>query len=360
MVYDHRTIRTFTIGLPVYQEQDASDFIKDIDFILRYIQKQPATLLEVILTKNIMLRGPRLSQYLNYDFSSRYPLAYSYLHKFLNLFEAVLLPTIKIVLPKTFKTSRSHMEIKHTVTELHRSNKILKRQQVDVEYQEVLDLIRLLGHHVRYYYDYENKMFYLYLADDNIDPKEIKSDKICYITTIPIKEQEVWLPKNKPQRLVNIVNTVISLNKVLVNHYPVQVAHMLLCPDSVSKQSYYKKIVDLIVQIGITEYLGDIKSYLSSAIKELIGELKLTYKECSNILNKSYDITTEDLIDTYKFLYKHRDKNYDLYVEFVNVVMDKIMNYEVTVKYSNRKVIVRVFDKTKSVLITSVELEVEE
>ena len=360
MVYDHRTIRTFTIGLPVYQEQDALDFIKDIEFILRYIQKQPAALLEVILTKNIMLRGPRLSQYLNYDFSSRYPLAYSYLHKFLNLFEAVLLPTIKIVLPKTFKTSKSHLDIKNTVTELHRSNKILKRQRVDVEYQEVLDLIRLLGHHVKYYYDYENKMFYLYLADDNIDPKEIKSDKICYITTIPIKEQEVWLPKNKPQRLVNIVNTIISLNKVLVNHYPVQVAHMLLCPDSVSKQSYYKKIVDLIVQIGITEYLGDIKSYLPSVIKELIGELKLTYKECSNILNKSYDITTEDLIDTYKFLYKHRDKNYDLYVEFVNVVMDKIMNYKVTTKYSNRKVIVRVFDKTKSVLINSIELEVEE
>ena len=360
MVYDHRTIRTFTIGIPVYQEQDALDFIKDIEFILRYIQKQPATLLEVILTKNIMLRGPRLSQYLNYDFSSRYPLAYSYLHKFLNLFEAVLLPTIKIVLPKTFKTSKSHLDIKNTITELHRSNRILKRQRVDVEYQEVLDLIRLLGHYVRYYYDYETKMFYLYLADDNIDPKEIKSDKICYITTIPIKEQEVWLPKNKPQRLVNIVNTIISLNKVLVNHYPVQVAHMLLCPDSVSKQSYYKKIVDLIVQIGITEYLGDIKSYLPSTIKDLIGELKLTYKECSNILNKSYDITTEDLIDTYKFLYKHRDKNYDLYVEFVNVVMDKIMNYKVTTKYSNRKVIVRVFDKTKSVLINSIELEVEE
>lgn len=360
MVYDHRTIRTFTIGIPIYQEQDVLDFIKDIEFILRYIQKQPVTLLEVLLTKNIMLRGPRLSQYLNYDFSSRYPLAYSYLHKFLNLFEAVLLPTIKIVLPKTLKTSKSHLDIKNTVTELHRSNRILKRQRVDVEYQEVLDLIRLLGHHVRYYYDYENKMFYLYLADDNIDPKEIKSDKICYITTIPIKEYEVWLPKNKPQRLVNIVNTIISLNKVLVNHYPVQVAHMLLCPDSVSKQSYYKKIVDTIVQIGITEYLGDIKSYLSSAIKDLIGELKLTYKDCSNILNKSYNITTEDLIDTYKFLYKHRDKNYDLYVEYVNVVMDKIMNYEVTTKYSNRKVIVRVFDKTKSVLITSIELEVEE
>ena len=360
MVYDHRTIRTFTIGLPIYQEQEALDFIKDIDFILRYTQEHPATLLEVILTRNIMLRGPRLTQYLNYDFSTGYQLGYYYVHKFLDLFEAVLIPTIKIVLPKTFKTSRSNMEIKHTVTELHRSNRILKHHRVDVEYQEVLDIIRLLGHHVRYYYDYENKMFYLYLADDNIDPKEIKSDKICYITTIPIKEQEVWLPKNKPQRLVNIVNTVISLNRVLINHYPVQVAHMLLCPDSVSKQSYYKKIVDRIIRLGITEYLGDIKSYLPSAIKDLIGELKLTYKNCSNILNKSYDITTEDLIDTYKFLYKHRDKNYDLYVEFVNVVMDKIMNYEVTTKYSNRKVIVRVFDKTKSVLITSIELEVEE
>jgi hypothetical protein len=360
MVYEQRTIRTFTIGIPVYQEQDASDFIKDIDFIVRYTREHPATLLEVILTRNIMLRGPRLTQYLNYDFSTGYQLGYYYIHKFLDLFEAVLIPTIKIVLPKTFKTSKSHMEIKYTVTELHRSNRILKHHRVDVEYRDILDLIRLLAHHVRYYYDYETKMFYLFLSDQKEDPKDIKSNKICYITTIPIKEQEVWLPKNRPQRLVNMVNTILSLNKVLTNQYPLQSAHMLLCPDSVSKQSYYKIVVDRIIQLGITEYLGDIKLHLPFILKDLIAELKLTYKECSNILSKNYEITTEDLIDTYKFLYKHRDKNYDLYVDFVNVVMDKIMNYEVTVKYSNRKVIVRVFDKTKSVLITSIELEVEE
>lgn len=352
MVYDHRHLRTFVTGISIFQDQDAMEFYKDLEFILREIDNSPKTLLKVLLISNQELRGEYLSQILNYDFSLRYTNKFLYIHKFLDLFDTVLLQSLKVRLSKTMKTYKSLKDVKDKLKNLYLLNNHLT--EPDQEYQEVLIQIRSLSRLVRHPYVYEHNMMYIYISDEVV--KDLKSNKTCLIR-VPVTEQEVYLPKKRPVRLTNMVNNITDLKRLIANKDKYQLAYSLFYPESVTKGTYYKQVTDLLVELGISNHLGKIMLQLSPQVTKFVSEYKLMHIDTINKVSDGYNILTEDLIEVYKFLYQYRDRYYSRYQELVDVLMSKVVTHKVTVGYRNRKVMAIVTDEDKEV--TTLELEVE-